>query len=524
MSARRTGRGATLRILIGLSGPTLAVALVTILLGAPMLGAGYGNAYDEGISLSAGTFITHGLVPYRDFWLLYGPGSAYAAAATIEVFGRNLVAFRLAALMLVGVQASLGYLLARRLTSPLPAVVLATSAAVIPFLLAIPNINAWSLAMLAATSGLLAADRRGGLARFVAGSLIGLAFLCRLDLGGYALVAALIAWRDRRLLLGFAAVAVPAITLFTILVPVQDLYTQLLQYPLLLQPQFRGIPMSMPWGSAPLSAGPLGVYLVVALWYVPLLAIASGLYVVARGRETPAIAMALVVFALLSRLQGLERADVAHEAQVLTPAWLLIGMWLPGAWRPSWPRRMLLIALIPAALTPVIGAVVGLTAPRPSYDVQLDQTVAYIRQRTTRTQGIFVGLANNRFAQWNPLLAYFLADRPPAAVDSMYNPGFTNTEQTERAIAADLERTACPYLLLDRAWAGVFEMTNNSRIAGPTTLDAYIQEHYRPVLSLTYFLVMERVPGGSGTIRSADLAAIPTVWPRTTTSDRAADP
>jgi hypothetical protein len=30
------------------------------------------NMYDAGISASAGTFILHGLVPYRDFWMLYG--------------------------------------------------------------------------------------------------------------------------------------------------------------------------------------------------------------------------------------------------------------------------------------------------------------------------------------------------------------------------------------------------------------------------------------------------------------------
>src|SRR6476659_8446401 len=52
-------------------GVLVAVGLTAVVISAN-LGAII-SAYDGGISSSAATFTLHGLLPYRDYWLLYGP-------------------------------------------------------------------------------------------------------------------------------------------------------------------------------------------------------------------------------------------------------------------------------------------------------------------------------------------------------------------------------------------------------------------------------------------------------------------
>ena len=85
----------------------MVAALTAALLAAPMLRAQL-SLYDGGITASAGTFILHGRVPYRDFWLLYGPLTAYVAAALTALFGTNLTVLRGTGIVVVVVTAALG--------------------------------------------------------------------------------------------------------------------------------------------------------------------------------------------------------------------------------------------------------------------------------------------------------------------------------------------------------------------------------------------------------------------------------
>jgi hypothetical protein len=62
-----------------LVGPTFVAALGAAALAAKGLIVPV-SMFDAGINASAGTFILHGLVPYRDFWMLYGPLGGYLAA------------------------------------------------------------------------------------------------------------------------------------------------------------------------------------------------------------------------------------------------------------------------------------------------------------------------------------------------------------------------------------------------------------------------------------------------------------
>ena len=404
----------------------LATGVAAILLGLPMLWAAYGSGYDEAISPVAGLAISHGQVLYRDFWFLYGPGSAYFAAALLHLVGPSLVLFRATALVLVGAQAAVAYYLARRLASPLVAATLSVGAALTPYLVAAPDITAWSLGMLAATSGLaLASSSESRAARLLGGAAIGLAFLCRPDLGAYAFLAAIVAWRDWRIVLGFAAPCAPAAVLLLVAVP----FGEAIRSDRGLSPVHSGAisEPALPDAVGQRRLGPVAVaerisvrsalssvLLIVGLWYLPLGAVAAGLYKVVRSHERTRATVALVFFALLCRLQGFQRPDAFHEAQALTPAWLLIVLWLPREWTPSWRGRGLLAAATFPIMLLVAGACLAIALPRAPYDAQLDQVAQFIRSRSTPSEPIFVGELDSRFSSVNPLSSTSLRiDLPP---------------------------------------------------------------------------------------------------------------
>ena len=59
-------------------------------------------------------------------------------------------------------------------------------------------------------------------------------------------------------------------------------------------------------------------------------------------------------------------------------------------------------------------------------------------------------------------------------------------------MVGDLERTAAPYLVLDRPSAGMYEPSNDSRIPGSTLLDEYIAAHYHTVCDLGGLIIQAR--------------------------------
>ena len=113
---------------------SLVTASVVALVALPGLRAALSQTalYDGGITASAGTFIRHGAVPYRDFWLLYGPLTGYVAAIWTAIFGNDLTILRLASLVVVVATAVIGYGLIGERVPVAPRVALAAIAALVP--------------------------------------------------------------------------------------------------------------------------------------------------------------------------------------------------------------------------------------------------------------------------------------------------------------------------------------------------------------------------------------------------------
>src|SRR6266511_18667 len=196
---------------------------------------------------------------------------------------------RLARHAVVG-QAVVGYLLVRRVVAPLPAAVVSVVGALALVAFNLLDLPAWSLALLAATGALLLASGEAHGVLWRAGALAGLAFLFRLDVGGYVLLSLLVGTRKVRPALAFTAVVLPFAAWLLATVPLQDLTRQLLWYPLVGQKRYHDTPL-------------------------PAVLDAAGCH--PRGL-----------------LEDLSATDVWHLGQALPPVLLLLGVWLFPAGRP----------------------------------------------------------------------------------------------------------------------------------------------------------------------------------------------
>jgi hypothetical protein len=109
-----------------------AVAAFALAWGWPALTGGYEGPYDEGNTLVAATRVLAGDVPYRDFWLLHPPGTAWLLAGAFRVFGPTLAVERAVKLAVVAVAAVLVFLLARLVARPRGAAAAALLFVVLP--------------------------------------------------------------------------------------------------------------------------------------------------------------------------------------------------------------------------------------------------------------------------------------------------------------------------------------------------------------------------------------------------------
>ena len=87
----------------------------------------------------------------------------------------------------------------------------------------------------------------------------------------------------------------------------------------------------------------------------------------------------------------------------------------------------------------------------------------------------------------------------------MYNSGVTNTAATQTRMVADLAANHVRFLILDVGFATCFEASNESRIAGSSTLDQAIKADYSVVANFGAVVVM----GLRGSVSSV---VAPSLW------------
>jgi len=485
---RRTPIGQTL--IVGLGGGLLGATALFFPIGVPI------SLFDGGLASSGGTFMLHGALPYRDFWWLYGPLAPPVAGAFGAVFGPSILLVRLLGLAMHAVQAGAGFALLRPRLPAWAAAALSIGGTNLAAAIGGLEFTAWALALALALTGLAIrqADRTT-----LAGIFIGLAFLARFDVGGYALIAALATGPRRGLLAGFVAVSAPVGLLMLATTPLASLVEQVLWFPLVGQRLFRSVPL-------PEVSGGVGSLLVFAvLVVIPKIALVIAAAQLVRTRFQDRLLVTLTVFATLCQLQTLSRADYFHQAQAALPALLTFGVSWADSFRvgPSGRsvklralrRARFALASTVTGLTVVLGASgLGRSEPglMPLEDRQLIAAIRTVAKNTGAKDPIFVGLGGHRHTLLNDMVVYYLADRRPGVRVAMFNPGVTNTEAVQAEMAQDLERSQTNVAITDDRWTGLAEASNESRHPGSSVLDDYLASAFSPVCQYGPITVLVR--------------------------------
>lgn len=466
--------------------PALATGLVALVLFAQRMTASI-NEFDGGISSSAATFTLHGLLPYRDYWLLYGPLSGYALAVPTALVGPSVELTRLCGLIVIAAQAAIGYAIASRWAPRAASFLIAIAASsFVPILIGL-ELSAWPLAMLLALSGLwvLGWTRASAV---IGGCLIGLAFLSRLDVGAYALLAAL-AFRDRKIVFAtFLVFALPFAAFTLLTTPVEAVVEQLIWYPLVGPRVFRGLP------DIASTLPPVSAFLLsIPLMLLPRTMILVSVIRIVVSRPIDRALIGLTVFAALCQIQTLGRADAQHFALAAMPAILLLAPFVRRQQKNAASFALLAGSVTVCLAIPIAVVASGVFAVPQERDATLIQAVQATRMVTATSDPIFVGLTRTRYAFTNSLIAYYLADRRPGTAETMFNPGITNSDATQRKIVAELQRTQTDFLLLDEAVSDKFEPQNESRIPGSTILDEFVASEYGTMCVFGDYRVMAKL-------------------------------
>jgi hypothetical protein len=438
-----------------------ALLVAGALLSASTIWWGIGP-HDEGLMLQAARRIADGQWPYRDFWWNYGPGQPVLLAP----FGGSLVAWRVLRVALDAVVALLAYRLALRVGArPVAALLgwLAVAAA-----MAWPSGPGPNPTALALGLGALVLVLRRPVA---AGALAGLAAAFRPEIG----VAVALGLRRPRAIAAAAVVGVAAWLPFLVAAP-GELLDQTAGFLGIQDLQRLPFPLDAP------TSDPNKLL----EFYAPLILVAGA--VLAALTRPP---LALVPLTLVGVAYLLGRTDEFH----LVPLAAVLPVVLVSA------RRLRVAALAVTALIALHGldrVATRIVNPPPLERIGGVWAAEREARDTTRAVdaigGRSVFVAPPRFDQvtvGNPLLYVLAGARNPTRYDVM-QPGVVTTEEVQREIVADLERSRPAVLVrwLDPRTAP--EDNGSGRSSGVTLLDDHLRARYRRVERLGAYELHER--------------------------------
>ncbi len=455
--------------------------------------------HDEGLMLQAAQRIADGQLPYRDFWTNYGPGQPLVLGALTKLLGPSLLTWRLVRLAIGATVALLAFTLARRHASRPWALVAWIGAA---GAMAFPTGPGPNPAALALGLGAIALARR---APAGAGGLAGAAALFRPDLGAAAAVGVLIATGRggaARALLAAAGTAALLYLPFLVAAPgelldqtigfagMQDL--QRLSFPFdytgpadpneLLE--FYGpailIACLAVWGASAVARRPS-----LEEWALAPLAVAGGLYLLARTDEFHLTPLSVVLAPMLAIAAAELRRPEARIALALALA-LVVAQGL---------ERQLALVVHPAGdRAPALAVADGVRVPDADA-AALEATARFVDARVPRGAPIFVANPRHDIVRvGNPLLYVLLGRSNPTRYDVM-QPGVVTTAPVQREMVADLRRAA-PALVV--RWldptASRPEPNGAGRSSGVRILDSYLATAYRPVARFGDYQLLSAVP------------------------------
>ena len=503
------------------------------------------NWFDEGFTNLYGSSVLLGKVPYRDFNLQYPPGQAYVEAILFKLFGVSSLVTRLYD-TIVFLAIALGvYLIAKKVGAGR----LAALAGLVTTLLLIgwgvegyPVLPALACGIFSIYCAL--EDAETGQRRWLvfAGTLIGIAFFFRWDLGLYAGIsvsstlllshffgAARSSQSPTRSPLAAVKRAIlPWVPALVVILPTygyaayvggwRDMWDQIVVYNMINQHVFYS--GTFPAPTMPLTWGgnidfwtgwPFSFWLEYysALVIYPL-AFAYYVYALFSRRIVWDLrhlgTIAVAIFGILLFLPALVTIDPAHGLAMWIVAFLVVVLLF---WRIAlssrFPVKLILLALLMGLTALTVGFPIQTTwsnvtsFPLSGCYSQIErancievyeyaeQAVEYVRAHTKEGEPIFVGNQSHAATNYNDVGFYFLSNRPSATRYYMNLAGLTTTLPVQKTIVQEIESKNVNYIVL----ADFFPYPEPAS-SGVHFLDDFIRTNYVPVAEFYNYAIWER--------------------------------
>jgi hypothetical protein len=476
-----------------LFGAAAAVSGFTLLRGV--------NYHDEGLMLQAAARVAHGQWPYKDFWWYYGPGQPLVLAGFQKVFGPSLLTWRLLRVAqdaLVGVLAF--RLVLRNATVPFALVAFTGVAGAMTYSTD-PGPNAPALAL--ALGALLVAGKRPVLA----GAMIGIAALFRLEIGLAGALGTLLIARRGALRAGVAVTLVIAIAYlpFAAVAGPSDLVDSTLGFALGKQ-HLQRLPLPLAYHGA------LNPKELFDFYYPAVLLVGLALWILAAAWQRtapPLIGAAPLAAAGATYLVG--RPDTGHLIflavtlpLLLTPAVTAALRERQRAWAIVLGVPLVLVVLHgvahrvaalvnPPTLAPLQVDVADGVRVTPSEARSLRRVASVVDERAPPDQPIFVANPRHDILRvGNPLL-YVLLDRSNPTRYDVMQPGVVTTAPVQREMVDDLERTRPAVVVRWLARTAQRREPNGAgRSSGVRILDRYLLRRYREISRFGDYAILSR--------------------------------
>ncbi len=507
-----------------------AVGAVALVWGWTGVISGYEGPYDEGNTLCAATRALAGEVPYRDFWSLHPPGTAWLLAGAFRAFGVTLDVERAVKMGVVALAAVLVYLLARLAARAEWAAAAGILFIVLPTQTLSLRSRDTGLVLVLAT--LLAAHSPSlhpGRRAIMAGFLAGLTLWFKQDFAAVAGLAGAVAvavpafhaakagrkvrtvFREALVPFGAGLVVAPLALAATLASTGSfgEFVRQAVVFPATVFGRVRRLTLGFrvsQLGSALASGAPRRAVIdaaTVPLLAAAALAAATGALVVGgaawrRGpdRARPAALLSAGLAALLLLAGGCVRADLEHLNSAVALA--LVGLVILAASRGEDPdSRAGAAGRASAAAVLAAVALLSLAAPAGSRGLGLPddlvEAARFVAARSRPLEPIFVGNDRHDRLAYNAPLVYFLADRPNATRYDNLHPGVATTRPVQEDIVRALEASGVRWVVLwDAPFAG--EPNESSVSSGVVLLDEWIARRAREAARFGSFRVLEVRP------------------------------
>jgi len=480
------------------------------------------DRYDEGVTLTDGALTAAGHVPFRDFWMTYGPLDVYVLAAAFHLVSINVVVERLlglAVLVLLGVAAyaitgRLGLSGAMRL---LLTGLISAGALAVPAFTSAFFVNL--IGMLAVLAFLVSLERDRPRWPLLAGAIVGVSAFSRPEyaialgtgLGAGYLALGLHGAVFRRWVAPYVAGAFGvAAVLWAITIwqaGIGPVWFDVVNHALNLYPQARSIPIGR---------GHEGAFVIVltAIFALSWLWAAWHAARQRSDRGERARTVALLVAGLLLFNWVRIRADGIHALGVWPLVATLLALLLAGRRRRSRSAPLALDATVAVAGILLFSVGAGglalrdLALPHAATDVPraglsgerawmpapvLAELIREIDALTPAGQPIWVGLRRNDLATLNDTTLYFLSAREPGTAYFVGLPGLTNSESIQHTIACQLERSGVTLAVLGPNGEG--EPWNLSSVPGSRFLDQWLAQRTISRSALGPYEVVRLTPG-----------------------------